>query len=93
MAFVAELSTPASAQSRDGGVANLHSASEAHLYRCPTEFDFRYNNRAALGATDAMRTTAAIEGVVGKGLTYRQPYRRTLNRLTKRRNKRGIVRK
>ena len=34
------------------------------------EFDFRYNNRIALGVTDAERTRRALAGVVGKRLTY-----------------------
>ena len=46
--------------------------SEKHLHRYVTEFDFRYNNRARLGVDDAQRTVAAIRGIVGKRLTYRQ---------------------
>jgi hypothetical protein len=37
------------------------------------EFDFRYNNRVALGINDAERATRAIQGAAGKRLTYRQP--------------------
>ena len=47
--------------------------SEAHLQRYLHEFDFRYNNRVALGIDDAERATRAIQGVAGKRLTYRQP--------------------
>jgi transcriptional regulator with XRE-family HTH domain len=47
--------------------------SEAHLHRYLTEFDFRYNNRVALGISDAERTDKALEGIVGKRLTYRRP--------------------
>ena len=42
-----------------------------HLHRYLAEFDFRYNNRAALGVADAARTDAALAGIVGKRLTYR----------------------
>lgn len=44
---------------------------EKHLHRYLAEFDFRYNNRAALGVNDEARTSEAIKGVVGKRLTYR----------------------
>lgn len=44
--------------------------SEKHLHRYLAEFDFRYNNRSALGVEDAERTEAAIKGIVGKRLTY-----------------------
>jgi hypothetical protein len=47
--------------------------SEQHLHRYVAEFDFRYNNRSALGVEDAERTTAALKGIVGKRLTYRWP--------------------
>lgn len=38
-----------------------------------SEFDFRYNNRTALGVTDYERTDKALMGIEGKRLTYRQP--------------------
>lgn len=44
-----------------------------HLHRYMAEFDFRYSHRIALGVDDEARTACAIEGVVGKRLTYRQP--------------------
>ena len=44
---------------------------EKHLHRYLAEFDFRYNNRIALGIGDQARADAAIRGVVGKRLTYR----------------------
>jgi transposase-like protein len=47
--------------------------SEKHLHRYLAEFDFRYNNRSALGVEDMARTETAIKGVVGKRLTYRNP--------------------
>jgi transposase-like protein len=45
--------------------------SEAHLHRYAAEFDFRYNNRIALGVDDKDRTDRALKGVKGKRLTYR----------------------
>jgi transposase-like protein len=50
-----------------------HSISEAHLKRYLAEFDFRYNERAALGVSDAARAEKAVKGVAGKRLNYRQP--------------------
>jgi len=44
--------------------------SEQHLHRYLAEFDFRYNNRSALGVEDFERATKALEGVKGKRLTY-----------------------
>ena len=44
---------------------------ERHLHRYLAEFDFRYNNRIALGVDDTARADAALAGVVGKRLTYR----------------------
>ena len=44
--------------------------SKKHLHRYLAEFDFRYSNRVALGIDDAARTTRALQGVVGKRLTY-----------------------
>jgi transposase-like protein len=46
---------------------------EKHLHRYLAEFDFRYNNRVALGIGDAARADAALLGAVGKRLTYRRP--------------------
>ena len=46
--------------------------SEKHLHRYLAEFDFRYNNRSALGVEDVERATKALEGISGKRLTYRQ---------------------
>jgi transposase-like protein len=48
--------------------------SEAHLHRYLAEFEFRYNNRVALGCNDADRSSAALKGVVGKRLTYAGPH-------------------
>jgi hypothetical protein len=44
---------------------------EKHLHRYLAEYDFRYNNRVALGVNDEARTDRVIKGVVGKRLTYR----------------------
>jgi transposase-like protein len=55
-----------------GVYGTFHHVSEAHLQRYLSEFDFRYNNRVALGVTDAMRADEALRGVGGKRLTYRR---------------------
>jgi transposase-like protein len=44
---------------------------EKHLHRYLAEFDFRYNNRIALGVNDAARADALLKGIIGKRLTYR----------------------
>lgn len=41
-----------------------------HLHRYLAEFDFRYNNRSALGVDDPARARLALRGVAGKRLTY-----------------------
>jgi hypothetical protein len=46
---------------------------EKHLHRYLAEFDFRYNNRAALGVNDSERANELARGIVGKRLTYRRP--------------------
>jgi hypothetical protein len=45
--------------------------SETHLHRYAAEFDFRYNNRIALGVDDFKRADRTIVGAKGKRLTYR----------------------
>jgi transposase-like protein len=45
--------------------------SEKHLHRYLSEYDFRYNNRVALGVNDEQRAVKALKGIVGKRLTYR----------------------
>jgi transposase-like protein len=47
--------------------------SKKHLHRYLAEFDFRYSNRIAVGVDDTARATLALQGVVGKRLTYRRP--------------------
>jgi transposase-like protein len=44
-----------------------------HLHRYAAEFDFRYSYRAALGVDDGARAVRALEGAIGKRLTYRRP--------------------
>lgn len=41
-----------------------------HLNRYMAEFDFRYNNRKAVGINDQQRAETLLLGVVGKRLTY-----------------------
>jgi len=50
-----------------------HHVSQQHLKRYLAEFDFRYNERSALGVEDAERMSKSIGGIVGKRLTYRRP--------------------
>ncbi|GGX57400.1 DDE transposase [Litorimonas cladophorae] len=47
--------------------------SEKHLHRYLAEYDFRYNNRERLGVNDIERTANALQGIVGKRLTYHGP--------------------
>jgi transposase-like protein len=54
-----------------GFIGTYHHVSQQHLKRYLAEFDFRYNNRASLGIDDATRAVAALHGIVGKRLTYR----------------------
>jgi transposase-like protein len=48
-----------------------HHVSEAHLKRYLAEFDFRYNERAALGVNDGERMARLAKSIEGKRLTYR----------------------
>ena len=45
---------------------------EKHLHRYLAEFDFRYNNRIALGINDEARADEAVRNIRGKRLTYRR---------------------
>ena len=47
-----------------------HHVSQQHLKRYLAEFDFRYNERSALGIEDGERMTKSVQGIVGKRLTY-----------------------
>jgi transposase-like protein len=49
-----------------------HHVSQQHLKRYLAEFDFRYNERIALGVTDDERADKALAGIGGKRLTYRR---------------------
>lgn len=49
-----------------------HHVSPQHLKRYLAEFDFRYNERQALGVNDEARADKLVRGIVGKRLTYRQ---------------------
>ncbi|HEU4956117.1 MAG TPA: IS1595 family transposase, partial [Sphingomicrobium sp.] len=56
-----------------GIYGTYHHVSAEHLKRYLAEFDFRYNERTALGVDDTERTEKAIRGAAGRRLTYRQP--------------------
>jgi transposase-like protein len=56
-----------------GIYGTYHHVSTEHLKRYLCEFDFRYNERIALGVDDTERTVKAIRGAEGRRLTYRQP--------------------
>jgi transposase-like protein len=56
-----------------GIYGTFHHVSQQHLKRYLAEFDFRYNERSALGINDKMRAAKAVKGIVGKRLTYHQP--------------------
>lgn len=53
-----------------GIVGTYHHVSEAHLKRYLGEFDFRHNERIALGVDDDVRADKALEGIAGKRLMY-----------------------
>lgn len=55
-----------------GLIGTYHHVSEAHLQRYVTEFDFRYNNRSAMGINDDQRANAVLAEIAGKRLTYRR---------------------
>ena len=54
-----------------GIMGTYHHISQQHLKRYLAEFDFRYNERTALGVGDQGRTEKVMRGIVGKRLTYR----------------------
>ena len=49
-----------------------HHVSQQHLKRYLAEFDFRYNERVALGVDDAARSEKVLRGSVGKRVTYQE---------------------
>jgi transposase-like protein len=52
-----------------------HHVSPQHLKRYLGEFDYRYNEREALGVDDHTRMEQSVPGIVGKRLTYRRTCR------------------
>jgi transposase-like protein len=54
-----------------GLVGTFHHVGEQHLQRYATEFDFRWNYRAANGYDDRKRADAALRGIEGRRLMYR----------------------
>lgn len=54
-----------------GMVGTYHKCEAQHLQRYLTEFEFRHNNRAALGVTDGERAARIAKNIGGKRLTYR----------------------
>jgi transposase-like protein len=54
-----------------GITGTYHHVSQQHLKRYLAEFDFRYNERAALGIDDETRADRLIRGIVGKRLMYK----------------------
>jgi transposase-like protein len=54
-----------------GIVGTYHHVSQQHLKRYLAEFDFRHNERIALGVNDSARAAKALKGIVGKRLMYR----------------------
>jgi len=55
-----------------GMIGTYQHCGEQHLQRYLNEFDFRYSNRVKLGIDDACRADIALQGIVGKRLTYRR---------------------
>lgn len=53
-----------------GIVGTFHHVSQQHLGRYVAEFDFRYNERTV---TDVERANAALQGIQGKRLLYKEP--------------------
>ena len=64
------LGLPAGHQRGINGV--YHHVSQQHLKRYLGEFDFRYNERLALGVTDSQRAEKVLRGSVGKRVTYQE---------------------
>jgi transposase-like protein len=60
-----------------GIVGVYHHVSAEHLHRYLAEFDYRYNERVALGVNDRERMEKSIKGIVGKRLTYRRTSERS----------------
>jgi transposase-like protein len=56
-----------------GFKGNYQHCDEKHLHRYLAEFEFRYNNRIALGIDDKERAETVLKGAKGKRLMYRRP--------------------
>lgn len=56
-----------------GIMGTFHHVSKGHLHRYIDEFEFRYNNRIALGIDDEDRMKNIVRGAEGKRLTFKQP--------------------
>jgi hypothetical protein len=52
---------------------SFHHVSKGHLHRYCAEFEFRWNNRMALGVDDGQRAANLVLGAEGKRLTYKMP--------------------
>jgi transposase-like protein len=55
-----------------GITGTYHHVSATHLKRYLAEFDYRYNERKALGVSDFERFTKSLKGIMGKRMTYRR---------------------
>lgn len=55
-----------------GLVGTYQHVSPQHMDRYLAEFDFRQNNRTAMGVDDITRAARILKGAEGKRLTYRQ---------------------
>ena len=53
-----------------GITGTYHHVSQQHLKRYLGEFDFRYNERMALGVSDSQRAEKVLLGTVGKRMMY-----------------------
>jgi transposase-like protein len=60
-----------------GLVGIYQHVDQKHLDRYLAEFDFRQNNRAALGINDEQRADVAVKGFSGKRLTYQTTHSET----------------
>ena len=58
-----------------GITGTYHHVSQQHLKRYLAEFDFRYNERSALGVEDTERAEKVLRGSVGKRVTYQGTYK------------------
>lgn len=56
-----------------GLMGTFQHVSKGHLHRYVDEFEFRYNNRLALGVDDEERARRIVVGAEGKRLTFKQP--------------------